>query len=162
MAGEGEVVAALNQTYVFGSPTTDYLYIIVLGIVGGFAFALLLERGIIFPFRETTKDGLKKWNFGFVADLIIGAIAAVVAYSFNPPDTIPQFIAIGITSGIGGKAILTGYIETKKSQRLRDLIRYIPNEYRVAFERSNQARGDPALSEELDRIDKKYKEMKWE
>ena len=161
MAGEGEAITALNQTFVFGSSTVDYALIIVLGIIGGFAFALLLERAIVLPFIEM-KDGHTKWNFGFVADLIIGGIAAVVAYSFNPPDTIQQFIAIGITSGIGGKAILTGYIETKKSQRLRDLIRCMPNEYRVAFDSSNQARGDNTLITELDRIEKKYKDMKCE
>ncbi len=178
MAGEGEITLAVTQTVteavtesvtpvvtqatepviLFGSLNMDLFLIFCLGIVGGFVLILLLERGIVWPYDEQDTNNHPKFNFGFLADLIIGGFAALVVYAVNPPANVTQFIAAGITAGIGGKAILTGYIETKNNARLKGLFGSMANQYRSAIARNEPSR-NPDLLKELDEIDKKYVDM---
>jgi hypothetical protein len=168
MAGEVEAAQAAvatlgQQDPVLGSLALDYSGMVILGIIGGIAFALLMERGFITPFKDKDTSGNAKFNLGFIADLFVGAIAAVITYSLNPPMTIYEFVAIGITAGIGGKAILTGYIKGKENDTLKGRFGSMATEYRAAISREAATIRQPMnieLVEKLDQIDKKYLDMK--
>lgn len=121
---------------VFGSLARDTLAILALGAVGGIVFALLMEKGLSMPSKVYDTHGkLTMINFGFVADLIIGSVVAAVVYALNPPLSALTFVVIGITSGIGGKAILTGYIKTKESDEQKHRKVLLAERYRAAVTR---------------------------
>lgn len=120
---------------LFGSFFRDFAGIILLGAVGGIIFSLLMEKGLSFPFKVYEHDKLTMINFGFLADLIIGSAAAVVLYALNPPASQLTFVVIGITSGIGGKAILTGYIKSKESEEEKQKKVLLAERYRAAVAR---------------------------
>jgi hypothetical protein len=61
-------------------------------------------------YRET-ETGVSFADLGFISDVLIGALAAVITYALNPPTGILQLIASATTAGIGGSAILKGYIK---------------------------------------------------
>ncbi|NYT17293.1 MAG: DUF4257 domain-containing protein [Methanomicrobiales archaeon] len=120
---------------VFGSFLRDFFVIFVLGAVGGVIFSLLMEKGLTFPFKVYENDKLTMINFGFLADVIIGGMAAVLVYALNPPLSPLTFVVIGITSGIGGKAILTGYIKGKESEEEKQKKVLLAERYRAAVAR---------------------------
>ena len=101
---------------VFGSFLKDFFVIFVLGAVGGIIFSLLLEKGLTFPFKVYENEKVTMINFGFLADVIIGGMAATLVYALNPPVSQLTFVVIGVISGVGGKAVLTGYIKSKDSE----------------------------------------------
>ena len=120
---------------LFGSFSRDFAAIFLLGAIGGIIFSLLMEKGLSFPFKVYNEDKLTMINFGFLADVIIGGVAAVVIYSLNPPASQLTFVVIGITSGIGGKAILTGYIKSKESEEEKQKKVLLAERYRAAVAR---------------------------
>jgi len=121
---------------VFGSLARDTLAILALGAVGGIIFALLMEKGLTMPSKVyDTHGSLTMLNFGFAADLIIGSVAAALIYALNPPLSALTFVVIGITSGIGGKAILTGYMKTRDSDQQKQKKVLLAERYRAAVAR---------------------------
>jgi len=120
---------------VFGSFLRDFFVIFVLGAVGGIIFSLLMEKGLTFPFKVYENEKLVMINFGFLADLIIGGMAAVLVYALNPPVSQLTFVVIGVISGVGGKAILTGYIKSKDSEEEKQKKVLLAERYRAAVAR---------------------------
>jgi hypothetical protein len=145
------VVTQLGENLpLFGNnPYYIAIAILVLGAIGGIVFALLMEKGLAWPYKET-KDKQLIINFGFVADVIIGSVAAAVTYALNPPTGVMTLIVIGITSGIGGKAILTGYIKGKEADKAYQRTILLAERYRAAIERQPDK---ALLPKELDAID---------
>ncbi|TET79482.1 MAG: DUF4257 domain-containing protein [Candidatus Cloacimonadota bacterium] len=96
----------------------DILVAIILGAVGGLGLGLLQEKGLEMPHWHR-ENSAKFADLGFVADVFIGSLAAVIVYALNPPVGIFQLLAITLTAGIGGSAILKSYIKgievTKKA-----------------------------------------------
>ncbi len=92
------------------------------GLLGGFGLGLLHENGIELPRRrrklEDDNSQTAYFDFGFLADMFIGGLAAVVVYALNPPATGTQLIGTSLVSGLGGAGILKGYIEARRNQAL--------------------------------------------
>jgi hypothetical protein len=120
---------------VFGSFLRDFFVIFVLGAVGGIIFSLLMEKGLTFPFKVYENEKLTMINFGFLADVIIGGMAAALVYALNPPVSQLTFVVIGVISGVGGKAILTGYIKSKDSEEEKQKKVLLAERYRAAVAR---------------------------
>jgi hypothetical protein len=95
---------------VLGALWKDLLLAAVLGAVGGLGLGLLQEKGLEMP-HWYTETGVHFADLGFISDLLIGALAAVIVYALNPPSGMLQLISSAITAGIGGSAILKGYIK---------------------------------------------------
>jgi hypothetical protein len=97
---------------VLGMLWKDLILAAVLGAVGGVGLGLLQEKGFEMPhwYRET-ETGVSFADLGFISDVLIGALAAVITFALNPPAGILQLISSAITAGIGGSAILKGYIK---------------------------------------------------
>ena len=68
------------------------------------------EKGLEMP-RRYIDSHVKFIDMGFLADVFIGMLAAVIIYALNPPDSALQLIFITLTAGIGGSAILESYIK---------------------------------------------------
>jgi hypothetical protein len=120
---------------VFGSFLRDFFVIFVLGAVGGIIFSLLLEKGLTFPFKVYENEKVTMINFGFLADVIIGGMAATLVYALNPPVSQLTFVVIGVISGVGGKAVLTGYIKSKDSEEEKQKKVLLAERYRAAVAR---------------------------
>jgi uncharacterized membrane protein len=120
---------------VFGSFIRDFIGIFLIGVVGGVVFALLMERGLTFPTKVYSNEKLIRVNFEFFADVIIGALAAVIVYALNSPQSQQTFVVLGIISGIGGSAILTAYMKSRESEEAREKKVLIAERYRAAVAR---------------------------
>ena len=95
---------------VLGMLWKDLLLAVVLGAVGGLGLGLLQEKGLEMP-HWYTETGVNFADLGFISDVLIGALAAIITYAVNPPAGVLQLISSAITAGIGGSAILKGYIK---------------------------------------------------
>jgi len=97
--------------YVFGSAAQDILWAAVLGSLGGLGLQLLQEKGLELP-HLNVEDDITFWNVGFVAPILVGALASVLVYTLNPPATgeILRFIGTALAAGIGGQAVLKSYV----------------------------------------------------
>ncbi len=95
---------------VLGVLWKDLLLAVVLGAVGGLGLGLLQEKGLEMP-HWYTETGVNFADLGFISDVLIGALAAIITYALNPPAGVLQLISSAITAGIGGSAILKGYIK---------------------------------------------------
>jgi hypothetical protein len=111
---------------IFSTLWIDLLVVAVCGLSGGFGLGLLQESGIELP-RTRKKTELRNgqevtvstyFDMGFLADMLVGALAALIVYALNQPSTALQLIAIGITAGLGGAGILKGYIQSQRNQEL--------------------------------------------
>jgi len=120
---------------VFGSFIKDFIGILALGAVGGIIFALLMDKGLTLPSKVYDNEKLIMLNFGFLADLIIGGVAAALVYALNPPVSPLIFVAIGVISGVGGKAVMTGYIKSKESDEEKQKKVLLAERYRAAVSR---------------------------
>src|SRR5690606_17995648 len=112
----------MGMTALFGSVVTDVLIAAVCGLVGGFGLGLLAENGIELPRRrskiESDASVTAYFDFGFLADVVIGAMAAVIVYALNPAATSVQLIGSSIVAGLGGACILNGFVETRRNPLL--------------------------------------------
>lgn len=95
---------------VLGTLWKDLLLAAALGAVGGMGLSLLQEKGLEMPHWHTD-TGVNFADLGFIADVLIGALAAVITYALNPPSGILKLVSAGLTAGIGGSAILKGYVK---------------------------------------------------
>ena len=110
---------------MFGGIVADILIFGLCGLLGGFGLGLLHESGIELPRRRRKRedDNSETYylDFGFLADMFIGALAAVVTYALNPPATSTQLIGASLVAGLGGAGILKGYIEARRNQALTQI-----------------------------------------
>jgi len=91
-----------------------------LGAVGGFGLSLLQEKGLEMPHWDK-QTGVKFVDLGFIADVLIGVLAAVIIYALNPPIKILQLVSVAITAGLGGSAILKGYTKGSAARKQASL-----------------------------------------
>ena len=101
--------------FVFGTWWWDLLLTLLLGAIGGFVLGLLNVNGLELP-RHHQENGIKFYDLGFLADVVIGLVAAFLIYVLNRPIDKIHFIASAITSGIGGSAILRGFVEGTRAK----------------------------------------------
>lgn len=96
---------------IFGTMWVDLGPAALFGALGGFGLGLLHEKGLELPrFHKEGKISFIK--FGFLADMPIGALAAIIFYALIP-QTATHLVAITATAGLSGSAILKGYISGK-------------------------------------------------
>lgn len=95
---------------IFTALYKDLIMAAVLGAIGGLGLGLLQEKGLEMPhwYKET---GVNFADLGFIADVLIGALAAIITYAINTPSGLLQLVSAALTAGIGGSAILKGYIK---------------------------------------------------
>lgn len=98
---------------VFNSLWVDLLAAGLLGALGGLGLGLLQERGLELP-HSTQESGIRFIDLGFIGDMLVGILAAVLMYALNPPEGLLQLIATGVPAGVGGSAVLKGYIQSTK------------------------------------------------
>lgn len=87
----------------------DFLAAAFFGALGGLGLGFLQNKGLEIPHISKEDEG-RLIRLGFLHDVLIGAIAALVFYAMNPPDTPIRLVATGLTAGLTGSAILKGYV----------------------------------------------------
>lgn len=97
-----------------GQLWVDLMAAALFGGLGGFGLGLVQEKGLALPrpYRESEATFI---NLGFLGDVLIGALAAVLMYALNPPDGMLDMIATTIPAGIGGSGVFKGYLESARS-----------------------------------------------
>jgi hypothetical protein len=100
----------MDPVFVFASLWIDLGVAAVLGAIGGLGLGLLQENGLEMPHWYTEKTEVMFADLGFLSDVLVGALAAIIIYSLNPPTLILQLLPTAIGAGIGGSGILKGYI----------------------------------------------------
>lgn len=87
------------------------------GIVGGIGNLLLMGESMVMPRRIKDPDGNTHFVFGFLKQLVLGAIAGPVSI-LNLVGDLPLYnIAyLSIVSGIGSSAILTSAVQRAVKQ----------------------------------------------
>ena len=117
------------MTTQFGSLWLDLLAAALAGLAGGFGLGLLQESGVELPRvrRKTETAGETEvtvthyFDFGFLADMLVGSIAALIVYALNTPASQLQLLGVGLTAGLGGAGILKGYVQAQRNQELSGL-----------------------------------------
>ena len=90
-----------------------YLTVCTLGVLGGLANSLLLHNSFAVPHMIRT-DERTSWDPGFLGNVFLGALAALVTYSLDPGDRFGvRQVGIAALSGIGGTSILTAWMQQK-------------------------------------------------
>lgn len=90
-----------------------YLTVCILGIIGGLANSLLLHGNFVVPHVIQT-DGHTSWDPGFLGNVFLGALAALVTYALDPGDRFgARQVGIAALSGVGGASILTAWMQQK-------------------------------------------------
>ena len=124
---------------VFGGLWWDILYAALIGLAGGLAFGLLQDKGLALP-HKTVDGGVTFLNFGFLSDMVVGALAAIVTYGVSQPSTQLALVLAALTAGIGGRVILKGYINGK----IADLQSTLSAEALTVAEQAVRAASPPA------------------
>lgn len=111
---------------LLGSLGLDIVAVIVCGFLGGFGLGLLHENGIELPHRRTVLEDNNSTptpylDFGFLADMFTGVLAALIVYALNPPASGVQLIGTSLVAGLGGAGILKGYVEARNNQLLAQI-----------------------------------------
>jgi hypothetical protein len=112
-------VPASSAAPIFDSLWKDLLLAAGLGAIGGVALGLLQEKGLEVPYWRKL-ESVWYMNLGFLGDIGIGAVAAVVGSTINPAVNLRQLVGLSIVAGIGGTGVLRGYVkgsEAKISQQ---------------------------------------------
>lgn len=103
---------------LFGSLGADLALAAALGAAGGLGLAVVQDRSLEWPARQAARgDQPARVVLGFISDLIVGAVAALVTYGVNPPSDAARFVSTLIVAGIGGTAILQSYIADHAANR---------------------------------------------
>jgi hypothetical protein len=97
--------------------------------LGGLANSLLLHDSFAVPHVIRT-GGRTSWNPGFLGNVFLGALAALVTYALDPGDRFgARQVGIAVLSGIGGTSILTAWMQQRdirilesKNEALSDTI----------------------------------------
>jgi len=135
---------------LFADVWIDILVTILLGAIGGLGLGLLQERGLEMPHCHR-KQGIKFVDLGFVADMLIGALASVIVFALNPPSGILQLLAITLTAGIGGSAILKSYIKGTEVTQKTNEVKQSQQIATVAIDRlKSYKKSQPKALEDID------------
>ena len=103
---------------LFGSLGVDLALAAALGAAGGLGLAVVQERSLEWPARQAARgEQPARVALGFISDLIVGAVAALVTYGVNPPSDAARFVSTLIVAGIGGTAILQSYVADHAANR---------------------------------------------
>jgi len=97
------------------------LYVLIAGAVGGMVNALMTDNGFLFPKSEKVNDKTSIFRPGYLGNILIGAIAALIFWGFYGPlsayyiagteqalaaNTAPDKVGLSLASLVG--AILVG------------------------------------------------------
>lgn len=98
----------------FPRPLPGAIFMIVFfGALGAFASDLLADGGRL---DRATSDETG-WTLGFWGNLIIGTVAAMVVIALNPPESWFSLVALALSAGLGGEAILLARKNAQKAQK---------------------------------------------
>jgi len=103
------------------------------GVLGGMVNALIASEGFILSRMEALPDGRRIWRPGFIGNLLIGALAALIlAFLYTPlgsvgwgttvPVQVPltlRELAGAFLSGVGGARILTDLVTRRYEEYTR-------------------------------------------
>ena len=92
----------------------DLMAAALFGGLGGFGLGLVQEKGLALP-RPVHESGITFVNLGFIGDMLIGALSAVLMFALNAPGGLLEMIATTVPAGIGGSGVLKGYLEGTKA-----------------------------------------------
>jgi hypothetical protein len=133
----------------------DLMAAALFGGLGGFGLGLVQEKGLALP-RPVRESGVTFVNLGFLGDVLIGAVAAVLMYALNPPDSVPGMIATTIPAGIGGSGVFKGYLESARSNLQANRAEM----YRTAAWDATRGQDVTTRLEELEQFDERMR-RKW-
>ncbi len=112
---------------------TTLLMVFGLGCVGGITLDLIqfkggLEMPNCYRKGEPVNGEAKKcfFDLGFVAELLIGGVAALVVFGLNPGETLLRLMAFSLLAGIGGGGLLLSFVNAalaKQAQAASKLYR---------------------------------------
>ncbi len=88
------------------------LVIVACGAAGALAADLVADGGRL----DRWKTDPQGWTLGFLGKLIVGAVAAVVALSLNPPEGSWSLVGSALAAGVGGEAILLAIVASRQAQ----------------------------------------------
>ncbi len=81
------------------------------GAIGALASDLAADGGKL----ERWKGDATGWTLGFIGKVLVGAVAALIVLTLNPPgESWLALIGTALAAGIGGNAIVTGFVATGK------------------------------------------------
>jgi hypothetical protein len=97
-----------------------YLYIVLVGIVGGVANGLLLQGGLSLPQIVKTDKG-SKVDLGFFSPIVLGAVAALATDFLGGGKLAedPSRIGLALLSGIGGGNVLSSLLQKQETAVLK-------------------------------------------
>lgn len=98
----------------FPDPLWWALLIVVLaGAAGAFASDIVTDGGRIEKGRREETG----WALGFIGKMVVGAVAALILLTLNPPnDSWARLIGTALSAGLGGEAILLAMVASRKAQ----------------------------------------------
>jgi hypothetical protein len=84
------------------------------GALGAFAADLVTDGGRLDRWRSEPTG----WGLGFVAKMIVGAVAALILLTLNPPGgSWLTLIGTALSAGVGGEAILLAIVAGRRADR---------------------------------------------
>src|SRR5438045_3646719 len=83
------------------------LYVFLAGLVGGVANALMSDNGFVLPMYEG-KDGARILRPGYLGNMVIGGIAAVVSWGLYGPASSFSLLAQGAPAAVANDGTNTG------------------------------------------------------
>lgn len=141
-------------SYDFGAVASNLLWAVLFGALGGLGLQFLQEKGLELP-HVHQEDGVTFWNFGLIAPILVGALAALITYALDPPgngDTL-HFIGLTLVAGVGGQAILKSYLngkvadqEANRAESLRAGVEAVQVQLRASTSRDTSAASADAAS----------------
>jgi hypothetical protein len=115
---------------------------LILGLIGGLANSILIDKGFAFPRTLTTDDNRRIWDPGFFGNLTLGAIASVLVYYLGSSQ-LPSAnqAAVSIISGIGGGNLLTSVVQKYEASLLQTKLEGLERTVRNLSQPPNGAAG---------------------
>lgn len=105
----------------------------VFGLIGGFVLDLFTYRGgIEFPRRRLEKETepgvvsgklITFLDLGFIADMIIGGVAAIIVLRFVYPTDSIQLATTSLVAGLGGSGIIGASVNRLKAEIAGEQVR---------------------------------------
>lgn len=103
---------AVQANTLPGSISVTFLVAAVLGAVGGLASTLIAGTDSVHVPKK--KDG--NIDLGFLSQLLVGAVAAMITVSASPPTTgWLGLVGVALTGGIGGPAVLLATVQRQRA-----------------------------------------------
>jgi hypothetical protein len=97
---------------LFGDTLTDIGVAVLVGAIGGFVATLAQDHKLTLP--HTVDDGgAQGWDPGFLDDILFGMVAAALSYITAQPSSQLSLLSAALIAGIGGRAIVKGYLNGK-------------------------------------------------